>query len=64
MVFVGSPMAQVMNANIDNSFFLCALHDALIQRRTADFREQSEDIDLHSKNETSNAHRSASNAEL
>jgi hypothetical protein len=46
-MFIGSPIAQIMNAKIDNLIFLRPLHHALAQRRATDFGEQREDVDLH-----------------
>jgi hypothetical protein len=39
MMFVGRPIAQIMNVKIDNLIFLRPLHHALAQRCAADFRE-------------------------
>src|SRR5216684_3005593 len=47
-MFVGRPIAQVMNVEFHDSLFLCAFHDALAQRPAADFREQRDDVDPHS----------------
>ena len=49
-MFVGCPIAQVVNVNIRDSFFLRAFHDALAQWRTTDLRKQRDDIDLHWEN--------------
>src|SRR5438105_9016513 len=46
-MFVGGPIAQVMNPKIDNLIFLRPLHHALAQRRAADFGKEREDVDLH-----------------
>jgi hypothetical protein len=61
-MFVGRPIAQIMNVKIDNLILLCSLHHALAQRRAADFGKQCEDVDVHSE-ETSNAQRRTSNIE-
>ena len=50
VMFVGCPIAQVVNVNIRDSFFLRAFHDALAQWRTTDLRKQRDDIDLHWEN--------------
>src|SRR5213076_3285755 len=49
-MFVDCPIAQVVNVNIRDSFFLGAFHDTLAQRRTTDLRKQRDDIDLHWEN--------------
>ena len=47
MMFVCRPIAQIMNAQTDNSLLLRAFHDALAQRRATDFRKKRDDVDLH-----------------
>src|SRR6266404_1231748 len=47
VMFVRRPVAQVMNAKIDNSIFPGALHDAFAQRSATDFRKKGQDVDLH-----------------
>jgi hypothetical protein len=46
-MFVGRPIAQIMNTKIDNLVFLRAFHNAFAQRRATDFGKQREDVDLH-----------------
>jgi hypothetical protein len=46
-MFVAGPIAQVMNAQLDNPFLLRASHDAFAQGRATNFREQSDDVDPH-----------------
>src|SRR5205814_3372285 len=47
MMLVLGPIAQIMNAKIDNSIFLRPFHHAFAQRRAANFRKQGQDVDLH-----------------
>jgi hypothetical protein len=58
-MFVGCPIAEVMNVQIDDAVFLRAFHDALAQRSATDFRKQRDNIDSHS-GKTSNAERRTS----
>src|SRR5207253_5639349 len=62
VMFILCPIAQVVNAKIDNPIFLRPFHHALAQRRAADFGKKGENVDLHSE-ETSNAQRPTSNIE-
>ena len=48
-MFVGCPIAQIVNVEIDNLIFLGSLHHALAERRAADFRKQSQDVDFHER---------------
>jgi hypothetical protein len=46
-MFICRPISQVVDTKIDNPIFLGAFHDALAQRRAADFREQGKNVNLH-----------------
>ena len=59
-MFVGCPIAQIVNVEIDNLIFLGSLHHALAERRAADFRKQSQDVDFHERR-TFNVQRPTSN---
>src|SRR5438309_10205343 len=61
-MFVGCPIAQIVNVEIDNFIFLRSLHHALAERRAADFWKQSQDVDFHERR-TFNVQRSTSNAQ-
>src|SRR5438876_4659455 len=61
-MFVGCPIAQIVNVDIDNFIFLRSLHHALAERRAADLWKQSQDVDFHERR-TFNVQRSTSNAQ-
>ena len=47
MMFIGCPIAQVVDAKLERAGFLRPFHDAFAQRRPADFRKKGDDIDAH-----------------
>jgi len=49
VMFIRGPVPQVMNLKVDNPIFPSTPHDALTERRAADFRKQRENVDLHSE---------------